>query len=119
MREIKFRAWDKKNKCFVDFEKEHWWIEPHTGKPQSGEDYEIYGDAEDFVITQFTGSKDTDGKEIYEGDIVEKDKDVFEIDYTANYGFSSNVNVNAGATLSSYKVIGNIYENPELLKVEN
>jgi uncharacterized phage protein (TIGR01671 family) len=56
MREIKFRAWDKEDKVMVEF---------FPGDNLSDEYF-----CEPFIIMQYTGLKDKNGKEIYEGDIV-------------------------------------------------
>src|SRR3954462_12149155 len=59
MREIKFRVWNK--------DKREW--ERHAiGMSTSGE--LITNHNEDFELVQYTGLKDKDGREIYEGDIV-------------------------------------------------
>jgi uncharacterized phage protein (TIGR01671 family) len=65
------------------------------------------------TLMQFTGLKDKNGKDIYEGDIVEKltyPRDVFEVKFTGG-AFTI-----ARYIPSQCKVIGNIYQNPELLK---
>lgn len=85
------------------------------------------------TVGQYTGVKDADGKRIFEGDIVENEriigfvfykecdatfelkwkstdkhrKDFFKTCYLINY-----------SGLNSLKVIGNIYDNPELVEVE-
>lgn len=149
-REIKFRAWDGK-KMLLNVG-----VHPHLCSDLSHDD-EYYKDNQDgrwiiglgfdsYKVMQYTGLKDKNGKEIYEGDIIRefgcKDcysvifaemllgKDDFNIGYTANcWGFEFNDKsgfralVNCKETTSTYsagvksfEVIGNIYENPELLK---
>lgn len=128
---IKFRAWDgskmitadKSNDgagsgvfvLLMDFEGKLSWNNPygfHSEKP-----------ATDLIVTQFTGLLDKSGREIYEGDIVRTEwgnnnpTDVLiELEpvifkdggfYVGDYWLYE--------TNESAEIIGNIYENPELI----
>lgn len=122
MREIKFRAWDKVAKnMFVIFdasEQTEWFL------PKWKDRYEVM---------QYTGLKDRTGKEVYEGDIVL-------IEHSERYGATTSIfKIQPGISLWGYEynwefikgyfctthilkdnysnleVIGNIYENPELI----
>ena len=75
------------------------------------------------TIGQFTGLHDENGKEIYEGDIVKadwfnRDEVIGEICFSMGCFILANSSVsdNQLFIFKSFEVIGNIYENPELLK---
>ena len=108
-REIKFRIWIEDNKTFdyLDF------TQLNSDKNQGATC--VMPKQE---LQQFTGLKDKNGKEIFEGDILGKGEEKYEVNFqdgafvihTRHYGVKC---LNEFAHL---EVIGNIYENPELLK---
>lgn len=134
MKEIKFRAWDKNNNKMISiarFDFADWSVYTHLfGKPTDGLNCEIM---------QFTGLHDKNGKEIYEGDIVH----MLEVSNTGEREYITDIiwedacfvmksgkddydtflGAWSGNPMTTYpmfeiEVIGNIYENPELLEVK-
>jgi len=127
MREIKFRGWHTSAKkmfsaeemasdqltlltngsCFINVNGKHTSMST------------IYPN-DKFIPMQYTGLKDNKGKEIYEGDIVERGVILFDNGKFQGYYYDS------GGIAESWEddlfqekvinVIGNMYENPELLK---
>lgn len=110
MRTIKFRAWDKKSEKMIDYLS-------FGNKGQTLLNLGLY-EERDLVPMQFTGLLDKNGKEIYEGDVVKRNfQDYLRgrnrlVEWT-NSGGRNGWNIGQG---KYWEVIGNIYENPELLK---
>lgn len=137
MREIKFRAWDIKNKVMIT----------DVTPVHSVGSFIIGGNLEPLVqikvdnsypwpceVMQYTGLLDDNDKEIYEGDIVKIDDGyglggIHQVKYMAEKNYPAfdlipyiDVDENGLSWIKAVgdiKVIGNIYENPELLEVSN
>lgn len=112
MRELKFRAWDEKTHTFIPYDLQAY----HTDTPQ------LYKKP----LQQYTGLTDKNGKEIFEGDIVKAiyydliDGKFHKIKGEVAYDTEQFIGYRIGDTrmsaTSNFEVIGNIYENKDLLK---
>lgn len=120
MREIIFRAWIKELNEIREVEYINFWKKMISYPNKFCKEYYLNADFDDIELMQYTGLKDMKGKEIYEGDILfetfreEYFKVVFE-----NGSFRAEVD-EYSLDLEDYanicEVVGNIYENPELIE---
>ena len=121
MRDIKFRVWDNERNAMFNSKSVD--IDFFEGKIEITSDTirydEVYTDEiKDFELMQYVGCKDKNNKEIYEGDIVKTKEHIGQIIYSKGMFF---IDVKGDFYLPIYnvsefmEVIGNIYENPDLL----
>ena len=139
--EIKFRAWDKTHKKMYD-DFDSWFIHPETYSIDCGIDIgdtlDETRNINEFEIMRYTGMLDKNGREIYEGDVCEAwfsspwDNEVpIKIKGIVTFGApwkgcfcfwdrsADNTQLLYDLSYNEYgnrplKIIGNIYENPEL-----
>jgi len=131
MRQIKFRAWDKQDEKMYYPEQKVFCIDLSGNIRQ----HPSLGVIDDVVLLQFTGMLDINGKEIYEGDIVSfehvagyeiENSKIFWDDETSSfscnfkiknsYNFHNSTVGNLSNDCKALKIIGNIYENKDLIK---
>ena len=141
-REIKFRAWDDINKKWLlGYDKPNLGGFSMLGEVMAFGEYNKMlssfnlEDWDKIILMQFTGLKDRNGKEIYEGDVIRCTDDadeISELNSDTGYGNVEWLNesgmwyvyeINNGIDIlmqeGYIEVIGNIYENPELLKQQS
>lgn len=120
-RQIKFRAWDKMENKYI--------YSDEFSEENSSQQYVLhnffaycYDECDIDFFEEFTGLKDGNGKEIYEGDIVENRDGTWKVEFIENFGAFCMVYEDQIQRLDmccrSNEVIGNIYENKELLEVK-
>jgi len=121
----KFRAWLKKEQK-MDNEIDHIsWLEDELYCIGDGITYMVL--AEDLVLMQSTGLKDKNGKEIFEGDVLGTKDGLLNgfIEYREDLGMFVNSLIRYNNferlcnVVSDREIIGNVYENPEFLVVED
>ena len=120
-REIRFRVWDDVEKKMYQWEDMCWkWMMHQLNNP------EIHS------VMQYIGIKDKNGKEVYEGDILKiayeigDEEEIKVVEYCGHEGypafdFKDNEMESNGLSVAfnqndTFEIIGNIYQNPELLK---
>lgn len=123
MREIKFRAWDNERKKIfnvtnVNFVNKECYVD-------IGEDFSLrlY---DNFILEQFTGLKDKNAQDIYEGDILNVDSKYHAkvVGGVRGYCYDCVTNTNRFDSPSLYhiakyhtcEIVGNIHKNKELME---
>lgn len=125
MRQIKFRAWDDKNKLMrTDFAIS---AIPENSNASLEEESQVFQfmatlppktKSQKWELMQFTGLHDKNGKEIYESDILQLDGMNIIVEWIHDehrLGWSPYISCNGN---TGFEIIGNIYESPELLPVK-
>lgn len=123
MRKIKFRAFNEVSKFMLD------WTDFKGYEIEQmlivGTDYRIFNDDE-FISLEYSGLEDSKGVEIYEGDVVkiESDDPYYVTVHFINGSFMfwdslSESGVFPFLVEEEYVVVGNVYQHPHLLEVQN
>ncbi|WP_054712890.1 YopX family protein [Secundilactobacillus paracollinoides] len=140
MMDIKFRVWDKVNKRMLNIDTLALSFSPkgvltsiYTYGPDFSNDPDILGDDEpdldSVILEQFTGLKDVNGKDIYEGDIIKSNykyaqPKVSQIiiedgnSYILGEDLATGNEMLVSDHIGEIKVIGNVHTNPELVEAD-
>ncbi|WP_237763440.1 YopX family protein [Levilactobacillus brevis] len=133
----KFRVWDETQHkmlqvdCIEFIDGKAYWVEasPADGNVQGGNDGPV-GDNSQLKLEQYTGLKDANGKEIYEGDIVKssykyaqpKISQVIMEDgnsYILGEDLATGNEMLVSDHINEIEAIGNVHTNPELLEAQH
>ena len=136
MKELKFRVWFEnvkrgrvidgeivwKTESYYDYDP----VIDNNGLLDVEAGWDIQGHSDEkYIIEQYTGLKDKNGKEIYEGDIVTLNGEWEEIEDTdcsvitfenGCFRVGDGCENEAGSYLSDWRVIGNVHQNADLLE---
>ena len=112
-REIKFRAFDKEAKTMhkvssIYFENKQVFIQEKF--------FDVWLDFDDVILMQFTGLYDKNGKEIYEGDVIPLFGKNHAVKFKDGMFTINDREMRRYIHSIPLEVIGNVYENPELVK---
>jgi len=124
MRTIKFRAWDKFNGCY-------YYSDKYKSLSAFFKECEKCIEADNGIVyQQFTGLKDKNGKDVFEGDVVEQSDDRYVVESCSGgyqlivyqqtkckcYWYKTGSLFNSHALSENFcEIIGNIFENKNLL----
>ena len=124
MKELKIKAWLKKEKKMVsiigiDFNYEY--IRYTEDDNLFNSDYKV-AEFKDIELLQFTGLKDNGGQELYEADVIKFNDGIDDIyglisydDEDGTYRVSyENITEHLSEREGDFEIIGNIFENPDL-----
>ena len=119
MREIKFRAWRKEygmtNSFTLGNLQDNIQFDFHDGGYFSWNEFGL--EHKDTALMQYTGLKDKNGVEIYEGDILDGVGVIKWHQQECCFTFGEKIlEGNDDMLIENSVIIGNIYENPDLLK---
>ena len=127
MRELEFRVWEEREK---EYDTWSYILDDSGNLFRNAYGALIECDKKDYIIEQYTGLKDKNGKEIYEGDIVldyYDGDDAFIVDWdkdTASFVLTDTCNISNVSFDNFYpdkdlEIIGNIHEHQELLEAKD
>lgn len=124
-REVAYRAWDKERGVMREVKEISWvtgsiTVEPIKGTSEWWDLYDPILFEGMYELMQYTGIKDKSSREIYEGDVVRhaSDDGVYKVIFEDGGFYVKSLIEYDFQTINEYplEVIGNIYDNSELLK---
>lgn len=116
MNEIKYRIYGKENRIMYNWEEILNFDSLKDTLKNGGKEDQYYS-----PLLRYTGLKDKNGTEIYEGDIVKISGHPFDVDGNYEVGYNEYMELSCGSyymfRMKNWaEVIGNIYESPGLLE---